>query len=292
MATNFKLSLDHESIAECQSIAHEIFQRVDDLELRLSRFVADSDISRISRMKAGQEMHLDYETWTILKRAMEFNKLTFGVLDVGVGEHMNIFRGLKQGVLNESEVKEALAIAQQQKSQALLLIDPDSPKVYCEHEGIKLDLGAIGKGFALDSVQEILQDWRVRHYSLKASDSTILVGSENTDYEWTYNLTSELDEFRISLNNCSVSASGTYWQGAHIFDPRTGSNSYKSEYDRVWVCCDDATTSDAMSTAFFMLSKLEIISCIEQLPAVRWVAVSTDGKIEMLWQKETQQMRI
>ena len=70
-----------------------------------------------------------------------------------------------------------------------------------------------------------------------------------------------------------MSASGTFHQGNHIFDPRTGKNSGVSEFDRIWVASKKAAYSDAFATGFFLQSVKEI----ENIPTnTNWLALSPD----------------
>lgn len=283
MATRFTLQIKCDNEADSKAVFYEAFNLLDQLELTLSRFVADSDISRINALREGQDTYIEDDTWNILKKAIGLSNLTDGAFDIGVGEYMNIFRGGKEGILNEKEVDEALKVAHKTKANASLYVDPDQPRVYCLKEGMKLDLGAIGKGHALEKLKDFLDELKINVFTIDAGDSTVLVGdSASEDKTWPYQLTSANNTKNIKLCNASISASGTYWQGAHIFDPRTGTNRLATYCDRVWVCAGDAAVADALSTAFFILSKEDIVKCIGQIPELQWVAYSKNGVIKMI----------
>lgn len=283
MATRFRFQIQTESEETSQAILQEAFTIVDDLELMLSRFIPDSDISRINRLRKNEQLHMEYETWDIIKNAININKNTLGAFNINVGEYMNIFKGAKEGILNAKEVTTALEKAHKIANEGSMYIDPEQPVVYCIKEGIKLDLGAIGKGYALDKVKNFLEELGVTIYTLEAGDSTILSG-ENASHNssWSYQLTSPSDVKNIELKNASISASGTYWQGAHIFNPRTGKNELKGQFDRVWVCSNNAALSDALSTAFYVMSEEELKKTVNQINDLNWIAYVKDGKIEVL----------
>ena len=86
----------------------------------------------------------------------------------------------------------------------------------------------------------------------------------------------------LELSNVSVSASGTYHQGSHIFDPRTGKNDFKPIFERVWVAASSAGYSDAFSTAFFILTLPEIEEILQRNDQILWIAYSIDGKLTIL----------
>lgn len=286
MATRFTIQIAGEEQDYARTAAKKCFDRIDELEQKLSRFLPDSDIYRINRMKEQDELIIDLETWTILKEAISISGLSRNTFDIGVAELMDIFRAGKEGILTPREIHPALQQAFEEKQQGSLFIDPDEPRVYCIREGIKLDLGGIGKGYALDRLHDIMDEYEIVAYALNAGDSTIAVRTEDKDAEpWTYTLSSAEENRKISLRNDSVSASGTHWQGNHIFDPRTGKNTLRL-YDRVWVCCKKAMHSDAFSTAFFLLTEEKIEEVISASDEIKWTAVVKDEKLHFLSSNE------
>lgn len=286
MATQFYLSISGESAEYAHGAAVQCFQRLDELERMLSRFIADSDISRINRSKAGDQVLLDHETWQVLKQAIQVQLWTQGAFDIGIAEHMKIFQASKQGILNTYEMTNALATAQVQKQQASIYLHPQAPILACINEGMQIDLGGIGKGYALDQLALLLQELDIVNYFISAGDSTILTrGRRQEDSNWHMNVAASSVQHSLVLENISVSASGTFHQGGHIFDPRTGKNANISEYDRLWVACTNAAYADALSTGLFLLSPDELEQTRTDIPEIIWVAYSKDGKIHFLPEK-------
>jgi len=283
MATQFTLIIDDEPKEIAENASLQVFQLIDQLELQLSRFVPDSDISRINRMKANEQLPIDFETWEVMKIAIEMNQMTKGAFDIGVGRHMDIFRASKQGILNELEMTNALEKVQQDKLAAGIFIDPEKPIAYCVKEGIQFDLGGIGKGYALDKVKLKLSALGIDTFSISAGDSTLLV-SNNTAVKdsWHYSIASSQDKMDLELSNIVVSASGTFYQGNHIFNPRTGTNQVANDYHRLWVACPLAAYSDAFSTALFLSSEEEIRQIMAESDKITWVAYSKDGNLQFL----------
>jgi len=283
MATTFTLKLVGDDRDHLQWVARKCFQRLDELEKMLSRFIPDSDISRINKLKPGQQLALDYETWDILKAAIEVHQWTQGAFDIGVGEHMNIFRATKKGILNEFEMTHALRVAQQEKEQARIFVDPEKPFFYCVKDGMILDLGGIGKGFALDQLTTILAELEVENYLLSAGDSTKLAkGNPTEDSVWQETLAAASESQKITLDNYAISASGTFYQGEHIFDPRTGTHVAGTTFDRVWMATKHATQSDALSTAAFVLTLPELETLAAKDVGILWIGYSLDGKIHFI----------
>lgn len=287
MATYFKLVIAHEEESYALSASEQIFRLIDEMEQRLSRFIPDSEISRINKLKSGEQLPLDFETWEVMKLAFEAQQVSQGAFDIGVARHMDIFRAAKQGILTEFEMYKALQKVQSEKAQCAYYLDPEKPLIICGEPGMKFDLGGIGKGYALDQIRIKLQELEIKNFSLSAGDSTLLLGNdESIKPHWTYPIAAKYEQRVLKLSNCSVSASGTYYQGKHIFDPRTGENDLEVQYDMVWVCARSAALSDAFSTAAFMLSPEDIQISIAQHAEILWVAYASDGKLHFIDQND------
>lgn len=284
MATRFQLTIAQEDEDYARAAADRCFARLDELELILSRFVPDSDVSMINRMSAGQEQVLETPTWEVLQYAIEVQQWTGGTFDVGVAEHVDIFRAGKQGILNAYEVTQALEKAQRQKAAAGLFVDPERPYVYCQSPGMRFDFGGIGKGYALDQLALIMTEFEINNYTISAGDSTLLIrGAPAPDRtHWHFTIAGAQEKKMLKLTDVSVSASGTAQQGFHIFDPRSGKNTGITAYERLWVACPLAVYSDALSTGLFLLEPAQVGQMVNDRPEISWVAYSQEGMLQFL----------
>jgi thiamine biosynthesis lipoprotein len=129
--------------------------------------------------------------------------------------------------------------------------------IRCDSGRLEFDLGAIGKGFALDRMAALLREWSVEKFLLVAGGSSILAGDAPVGTPgWSCGLGDDHSPQRYFLQNSSLSGSGLAVQGKHIFDPRTGKPA--SRENRAWALCDSAAESDALSTASMVLTVSEI----------------------------------
>lgn len=200
-----------------------VFNEIDLLEEKLSRFVAWSDLGRIKVLQPGEFTVVNPETMTCLLTAFWVYKETSGAYDITLGKGMDT-----------------------------LLLDADAMKVGIANNGLAgmvLDLGGIGKGFALDSVADLISKWEIRDFLLSAGGSTVLAVGQNGAEQWSLGINGE----QVYLKDVAVSGSGKDVQGEHIIDPRTGAPAVGHE--RTWAMCPSAAVADALSTAFMVMSK-------------------------------------
>ena len=136
-------------------------------------------------------------------------------------------------------------------------LDPAAHTLTSQAVRLHLDLGAIGKGFALDRLAETLREWDMLSACLNSGGSTALAldppaGSTG----WPVGLGEGNAHRMLALANGALSGSGTAVQGAHLIDPRTGAPAVRTT--RAWASAPGAATADALSTAFFVMGDADI----------------------------------
>ena len=140
-----------------------------------------------------------------------------------------------------------------------LFLDPSSSTARKTTDHTRIDLGGIGKGFALDQLVGLLEDWEIRRACLIGGGSSILALDPPAGLSgWPVGLGTGRGAFQITLSRAALGASGTGTLGEHIRDPADPSRSLPTR--RTWVCARTATCSDALATAFMVLPEDKIDS--------------------------------
>ena len=231
MATHFQVRLAGEAPTYAAQTAQAAFALVDELESLLSRFRPNSDISQIAQLAPGESARVSEPVFACLEIAKRMELATRGAFSV---------------------------------TAAALPAQPAPPQwslqnfsVRCERGQAEFDLGAIGKGFALDRMADVLREWSCPAFLLVAGGSSILAGEAPAGTPgWSCGLGDDDSPIRYWLKNASLSGSGLAVKGCHILDPRTGLPAPRQE--RAWALCDTAAESDALSTACMVLGEAEI----------------------------------
>jgi thiamine biosynthesis lipoprotein len=237
MATQFQVRIAGEEKTYAEQTAQAAFALTDDLETRLSRFRANSEISHIAQLAPGEKLRLSEPVFACLQLAQRMEFATRGAFSV------------------------TAAALQKQRTKPLWALVPGEFSIRCDSGRLEFDLGAIGKGFALDRMAEVLREWSCPAFLLVAGGSSILAGdAPNKTAGWSCGLGEDQSTQRYWLKNGSLSGSGLAVKGKHIFDPRTGQPAQRQ--NRAWALTDSAAESDALSTAAMVLNDGEITEVV------------------------------
>lgn len=249
MATQFQLRITNEEKTYASQTAQAAFALTDQLELHLSRFRANSDISQIAQLAPGNSLRLSEPTFACLEIAKKMEHKTRGGFSVSA------------------------AALQSQAMHPQWSLLKKSFSIRCDSGKLEFDLGAIGKGFTLDRMAEVLRDWDCPAFLLVAGGSSILAGEPPLEIAgWSCGLGDDGSPHRFSLKNCSLSGSGLAVKGHHIIDPRTGLPAQRQ--NRAWALTDVAAESDALSTACMVLNETELNPILAAND--RWLVILED----------------
>lgn len=263
MATVFEIHTMHADERYAAQAAQAAFDLTDHLERELSRFIPNSDIARVNQLHAGESTSVSASTMECLVIARHMFALTGGAFDVSIGT------GLPTLVLNA-----------------------DDFRVVSTSGGVKIDLGGIGKGYAVDLMAELLEEWGLGHSLVHGGFSSILALDPPAGHEsWPLTLSDPQHPSnvlaRLAVRQTSLGASGVQ-KGDHIVDPRTG----KPASGRIaaWVAVPRqdlaaphtsadqvhrvaaAAVSDALATACMLLTEKEIAALCAGNPALdAWI---------------------
>lgn len=245
MATHFEVRIADQERNYAAQAAQAAFDLLDGLESRLSRFRPGSDIAQAAHLAPGEKMRLSQPAFACLEIARKMQHVT------------------------RSAFSATPAALQAQPSLPEWDLFHDDLSILCLSGKLQFDLGAIGKGFALDRMAELLLEWDCPAFLLVAGGSSILAGDPPPNAPgWSCGLGEDNAPQRFFLTRASLSGSGLAVKGEHILDPRTGQPALRQQ--RAWVLADTAAESDALSTACMVLSEPELEDVLAHDPT--WLA--------------------
>lgn len=275
MATIFEILIADEDLHFAHSSAFAAFQEIDRLEQELSRYLPNSDIARINNLPPHGKIRVSFDAFQCLSLSLEYWKETEGAFDVAIGRMVDGWKGRRSVAVFSGEPERA----KEQSGMHLLELDEASMSVGVGDFVPLVDLGAIGKGYAVDRGVELLKEWGVSSALVHGGmSSAFAFGDHAGERGWSTTLSSpgEFTEViqKVVLKDQGLGGSGTR-KGLHIADPRTG-----EPVDRLraaWVCSDAAAKSDAISTACMVMTPTEIQRYIWSQEKM-WAIVFEEGE--------------
>jgi len=257
------------------------------LERLLSRFLPESDISRINRSAGVKREKISSETYEILSCAMECSVISQGLFDITVGPLADLW-DYKHA--SEPPANDRIELVLPLVGYKGLELDAVQKTAGLKNPGQSVDLGGVGKGFASDRFMEIFQEYGVTSAFSNIGGNVSTLGNKPDGSPWRVGIRHpRLNGLigAVAVTGKAVVTSGDYEryffdkEGRrfhHILNPITG---YPAESGlvSVTVVADSAMTADALSTAVFVAGLERGLALIKKYPRVE--AVLVDAKLRV-----------
>ena len=293
MGTTFELLVGGNEQSYAHQASQAIFAEVDRVESLFSRFNPSSEIGQINLLQPGESLRIGVETFQCLQTALWAQAETKGAFDINVGSLLKYKE--KESLGQNKPPMDIMKEMELSRISGGFQVRIRSLKAAAETGLLDLDLGGIGKGYALDRAQEILADWEIESALIHGGTSTALaIGSPpETDPEeqgWPVGVGGDWHcpqvPRKFYLKDRALSGSGTEVKGEHVFDPRTGRPA--QGHLAAWVSHPSAATADALSTAFMVMDTEEVRDFCERHPEVCALVV-TDAQTCQVFNPKTAQ---
>ena len=238
MTTMFEVIVSGQEHEYARQASAAAFREIDHIEKLLNQFDAGSDVGQINLLGPGEKVRVAIETIECIEQAVWAHGATGGLFDPTVGTG---FQGLEVD-------RENFSIGWNTQ------VGKPTPQ---------LDLGGIGKGFAIDKAAEVLAEWEIGEAIINGGTSTVLALGK----KWKLGVGEPWEPQILLLKDRALSGSGTEVKGAHIINPQTGNPA--KHHLAAWAVHPSAALSDALSTAFMMMRKEKIEQLCIKNPGTR-----------------------
>jgi thiamine biosynthesis lipoprotein len=285
MGTVFEIAAYAEPSEKASAAIDKALQEIVRMDDLMSNYKPESALSRLNRSAHFHTQKVPPDLYRVIEQAVQFSRLSGGKFDITVAPLVNMWKAALTG-----DGMPSLSRRQQAEEcvgyEKIELTPPD--EITFRSSCMQLDLGAIGKGYAVDRAGEVLHSSGIRNALINSGGSTILaMGSPPGQSGWLVHLrdpSHKVDPY-VMLKDQSVSTSEqtavsllAHESAGHIIDPTTG-RPINTQF-AVSVITPSGTPSDGLSTTLLLLGPKVGKSLADGMSNVSAIWLSPKGEIE------------
>jgi thiamine biosynthesis lipoprotein len=287
MGVPFRIVLYAPSPTAASEAAEAAFKRVSDLNDIMSDYEYDSELSKLGRTSGlGAAVKVSDELWTVLSKAQQISKTSHGAFDVTVGPLVQVWRKARRE--KKLPATEVIEKARHRVGYTNMILKHHA--VELRGSGMRLDLGAIAKGYAADEALRVLRQRGFTRAFAAASGDMALGDPPPHEKGWKIELLeakSERGQAFLVLQNCGLATSGDLFQFveingkrySHIVDPHTGIG--LTDRSLVTIIAKTGLTADGLSTTVSVMGPGEGLKLARRFGAEgREIRQNETGRIE------------
>ena len=287
------VAADEEAGQKCIEAGFEQFRRVDD---SMSDYKAESELSSVNRQGYKSEVGVSEQLFEVLEISEKFSKLSGGAFDITVGPLVDLFHSAEKTQVAPTD--EQIAGTKSKVGFEKLKLDRQNRTVKFAVDGMRLDLGAIGKGYAVDKAVEAMRKSGAAGGMVDLGGNIRCFGAPPAGEKyWRVGLQDPNNAgagisvaaplLVLKLTEEGVSTSGNYQRFItikgkkynHIFNPQTG---YDSEgLSSVTIIDPNATDADALSTAVTVMGIERGLALVESMPETEAILISAGPEFKI-----------
>jgi thiamine biosynthesis lipoprotein len=281
MGTRVEVELWSEDEGEAERLLAEAMAELDRIEALMSTYIADSEISRINSRAAIAPQPVSDELFALLEQALMVSAMSGGAFDISFDS---------AGVLYDFRAHqrpdaEALEAKLETINYKLIVLDKEEQSILFKKQGVRINLGGIAKGYAVERVIDLLAAAGIKHALATAGGDTRLLG-DRLNKPWIVGIQDPSNRqaifTRLALENEAISTSGDYERyfiedGVryhHILQPADGRP--VEGVRSVTVIGPDATMTDGLSTTVFVMGPEKGLELIGKLPGYEAVVITDE----------------
>ena len=284
MGTTIRMEVWHPDQEIRQKGIAQVLEEMEHVNRLMSPYIEQSQLSKINKYAHEGPIKVDQELFALIQKSLEVSKLTQGAFDITYASVGHLYNYRKKIKPTEKEIKQAADLIDYNN----IILDKQEQTVFFIKRGVKIDLGGIAKGFAVDQAIHSLVELEIEHALISAGGDTRILG-DRLGRPWLVGIRNPKNPddviVMLPLQNEALSTSGDYERFFiedgikyhHIINPSTGKSA--SELRSASIIGVDATTTDALSTSVFILGIKAGLQLLDELDGIEGVLVDLSGKL-------------
>jgi len=284
MGTVIRVELWHKDALQAQRAIDAVMNEMIRIDRLMSPYIKTSELSRINRDASMKPVAISTGLFKLIKRSLYFSKLTHGAFDI-------TFASIGQFYDYRKKVHPSAEIIKKNISKINykhMILNDKKQTIAFAVKGVKIDLGGIAKGYAVDNAIAILKRKGIKHAIVTAGGDSRIMG-DRRGRPWVIGIRdprkARTMRGALPLIDTAVSTSGDYERYFvengehfhHILNPNTGTSA--RELRSVTILAADATTTDALSTSVFILGQKKGLQLIENLADTEAILINQKNQL-------------
>ena len=272
-----------------EEILDKVFNKVKELESTLSINENGTLVDKINEAAGVNPVKVDEDTYTVIKKGIEYSKLSNGLFDISVGPLVKLWNiGLEGAkVPTQEEINEKLPLIGYNDIE----LNETDKTVYLKRKGMMIDLGGIAKGYTADVISEMLTEEGVNSAIIDLGGNVFTHGKKTNGDDWTVGIQNPYADRggligTLTTSNKSIVTSGVYERYLeengvkyhHILSPKTG-YPYDNELLGITIVSDKSVDGDALSTSVFAMGVEEGMNFVNSIDGIDAIFITKENKV-------------
>lgn len=289
MGTEVSITLWHEDQNQARRAIDAVMQELRRIDANLSPYKPDSELSQVNLNAGATKQRLSQDLNFLIDKSLYYSRLTEGAFDITFASLAQYYDYRAKQRPTEALVDELLATI----DYHWLEHDRRAKTLKFKHPKVKIDLGGLAKGWAVDRAIDIVKEHGVAYASVSAGGDSKVLG-DRRGRPWIIGIkhprvaqNKSEAAIRLPLENVAISTSGDYERYFidepsgervhHIINPRTGKSA--SEVMSVTILGDHGLDTDPLSTSVFVLGVEKGLALVNLLPNFDAIIIDINGKV-------------
>lgn len=266
-----------------------VFARLREIEARMSANREGTEIAAVNAAAGEAPVRVSPDTFFVVRKALEYARLSGGAFDPTIGPVVKLWNIGMEGerIPEDREIAAALSLV----NWRLVELDDRDSTVFLPRKGMRLDLGAIAKGYAADEASRILGERGERAAIVDLGGNILVYGAKPDGSLWRIGVQNPFNDRGeyigvVTLAGGTVVTSGVYERYFerngkryhHILDTRTG-RPVETDLVAVSVIASSSIDADGLSTTLFALGREKGLALAKTLPGVEAIYIDQGKRL-------------
>jgi thiamine biosynthesis lipoprotein len=284
MGTSIHVELWHENATQAERLIDAVMAEMRHVDRMMSPYIATSELYRINEHAAMSPQVVSKELFDLLGRSIAISELSGGVFDITYASVGYLYDYRERKKPSSEQIASLLPAI----NYRWIKLDEAQHSVFFTHANVRIDLGGIAKGHAVDRCIELLQRAGVQHALVSAGGDTRMLG-DRRGRPWMVGIRHPRDRNRnavmLPLENVAISTSGDYerffeengTRYHHILSPRTGRSAHVVQ--SVSIIGPSATMTDGLTKIIFIDGIGNGMPVIESVEGYDAIVIDNDHRV-------------